>query len=285
MSLIAAGASLLGGFLSSSSANKAAEAQEAIGREQIALQREIYDDTVQRVEPFYDSGQNALQALMFELGLGERPTFGGVAPEITTIAGAPTNAAPFRARQDDEGGADYNMARQRYESQNPAVGADRYTVNGQVFDTREQAETYANANLTGGYEYQGYQATPGYQFALDQGLDAINARAGASGGLDSGATRTALMEYGQELQNQYYGQYLDRLTGQAGDGLNAAALQGTAGTNYATGASNALANIGNAQAAGAVAQGNAWSNTLGDLGGMWQYQRQQGAFPNAPAWL
>ena len=283
MSLIQAGLGLLGGLFSSSSASKAAEAQEQIGREQIALQREIYDDTVERVEPFYQGGQNAMQALMFELGLAERPTFGGTPASIATIPGSQTtsqvwdpNASSNPLSDSDDRGA--------YVTQTTG-GADRYSVNGQIFDTREQADAYAAANPTGGQEYQGYQATPGYQFALDQGLAAVNARAGANGSLDSGATRLALQEYGQGLQNQEYNTYLDRLTGQAGSGLNAAALQGTAGTNYATGASNALANIGNAQAAGSIAQGNIWSNTLSDLGGMWQYQRQQGAFPNAPSWL
>lgn len=50
--------------------------------------------------------------------------------------------------------------------------------------------------------YAGFQQTPGYQFQFDQGTDAVNALAGAQGGLNSGRTLQDLTQFGQGLANQ-----------------------------------------------------------------------------------
>lgn len=124
--------------------------------------------------------------------------------------------------------------------------------------------------------YSGFQATPGYQWAVDQGQRAIDRSAAASGNLFSGETGKALAGYGQGMANQEYGNYFNRLMGMTNLGQNAAAMTGQAAQNYATGASNAFANIGNAQAAGAIGAGNAWGNSLGNIAGILQYQNQTG---------
>jgi len=69
----------------------------------------------------------------------------------------------------------------------------------------------------------------------------------------------------------------------AGLGANAAAQTGQAAMqnaqmgsnaylNNAQMGSNSLANMGDAQAAGIIGGANAWSNTLGDLSGLFGYQ-------------
>lgn len=135
--------------------------------------------------------------------------------------------------------------------------------------------------------YQGFQASPGYQYQFDQGMAAVNALAGARGGLDSGATLQALQDRGTQLANQDFYNYLGNVMGVSNQGVGAAGLQATAATNAATGVSNALGNIGNAQSAAATAQGNIFNNTLGDISGIWQYQRQSNpdAFSGLPGWL
>lgn len=82
-------------------------------------------------------------------------------------------------------------------------------------DTRG-ADLYADANGLNGPEgvaraQQAFQTGPGYQFQLDQGLQALN-RSAAAGGM--GASGNALLEaqrYGQGLANQEWGSYLSRL--------------------------------------------------------------------------
>jgi len=69
-SLISGGASLLGGIMGSRSAKKAAEMQAQSAREQLALQKSMYDETSARNRPFYDSGIGANNRLATLLGTG-----------------------------------------------------------------------------------------------------------------------------------------------------------------------------------------------------------------------
>lgn len=121
--------------------------------------------------------------------------------------------------------------------------------------------------------WQGYQQTPGYQFALNEGNANINALAGAKGGLNSGATLQALQENGIGMMNQDYGSWLSRIGGLVDTGQSAAGMSGQASQNAAAGVSNALSAKGNAQAAGAVGVGNAISGGINNVIGSWQYQK------------
>jgi hypothetical protein len=89
-----------------------------------------------------------------------------------------------------------------------------------------------------------FQTGPGYQFALDQGTQAALRGASAAGMLNSGNTLTALTGYGQGLANQEYGSWLDRLSGQSAQGLQAAGGQaagyGGLADLYQTGTNNRL---------------------------------------------
>ena len=99
-----------------------------------------------------------------------------------------------------------------------------------------------------------FQASPGYQWSLDQGLRAVDAGAAAQGMLRSGATLKAEQAYGTGLADQEFTNYYNRLFSLANMGENAAAKtgsnaittgQGIAGTDVSSGA--ALSSIyGNA---------------------------------------
>jgi len=121
--------------------------------------------------------------------------------------------------------------------------------------------------------YGGFQATPGYEFRKQQGIGAIDASAAARGGLMSGKTLQDLTTFGDGIASQEYGNYMQRLAGMTDMGMGAAGMQATAGNNAAAGVSNALGNIGNAQAAGAIGQGNALAGTMNNLSGAFGYMR------------
>lgn len=125
------------------------------------------------------------------------------------------------------------------------------------------------------------QATPGYQFQLDQGNAAINAQAAATGMNASGNQALALDKFGQGLASTTYNNYVSQL--QPYLGASNAAAGGIAGVNTGlgnavAGQNNQLANlnfntqtgIGNANAnadlAGLTASGNIW-NAIGGIGG------------------
>ena len=132
---------------------------------------------------------------------------------------------------------------------------------------------------TGGINATGFQGSPGYQWQLQQGQQAIQNTAAAKGGVASGNTLKALTSYGQGLANQDWYNYLNQLSGLAGSGQNAAVNLGAAGQNYATAAGNNSLAIGNAQAQNYVTQSQIGQNqtnallgpltTLGNSVGNW----------------
>ena len=58
-----------------------------------------------------------------------------------------------------------------------------------------------------------FQTGPGYEFAMNQGLDSLDRRAAQRGMLSSGNTNTDSIAFSQGLANQEWGGYLDRLQG------------------------------------------------------------------------
>ncbi len=79
-----------------------------------------------------------------------------------------------------------------------------------------------NARATGAF-----QAGPGYQFAMDQGLKALERRAASQGRLQSGQTGLDTINYATGMANQGWNSWLDRL---ANPGILAQGLQGASGT-------------------------------------------------------
>ena len=158
---------------------------------------------------------------------------------------------------------------------------------------------------------------PGYQFQLQQGLNALQNSAAARGTLLSGGTAAGIEQYGQEaaqqdysnVYNQMLGTYqtnyntfaqnqaneYNRLSGLTGVGQGAANVLAGAQQSAAGNVGNILTNesaqqgqtygaIGNAQAAGTIGQANAYSGAIGNVAnlastaGMLNYLQQgQGA--------
>lgn len=120
--------------------------------------------------------------------------------------------------------------------------------------------------------YTGFQSTPGFQFLLDEGQAAIEGSAAAQGSALSGNTLRALSDHQMGMASQEYNNHLNRLTGGAQMGLNAAGMTASSGQAAAAGMSQAYGNLGNAQAAGAIGVGNALQAGLNNGVGLWAYQ-------------
>ncbi len=105
-------------------------------------------------------------------------------------------------------------------------------------------------------------ATPGYQWALNQGSNNILNRRSSLGGVLSGGTLTALEDYGQGLASQQYGATVNNLFRAVGGGQNAAAGIGGFGANEANQVSNLQTGIGNAGAAGTAGVANAGNTAI-----------------------
>lgn len=137
--------------------------------------------------------------------------------------------------------------------------------------------------------YQGFTATPGYDFRFNEGQRAVEAGAASRHGLMSGAAQQALTQYGQDYGTGEYQNYLGRLTGLAGAGQNAAGMQGAASQAYGSqmgqnmmaggqAAAQGYANAGNASAAGTMGITNALTGGIGNMVGAWQYDNMLNAF-------
>lgn len=167
----------IGGIASLSAANKQAKSADAA----TALQNRIYEETIDRLTPFYDAGaQSALPAYLFEMGLGERPQ-----------------------------------------------------------------------------GYGGMEMSPAAQFALTEGRDTIEAGAAGQGRLFSGATMKGLERFRTDLARSDRDNQLNRMLTLTQMGQNAAAQQGTAGSNFAVNAGSTMMQAGNARSAGIMGVSNA----------------------------
>ncbi len=119
-----------------------------------------------------------------------------------------------------------------------------------------------------------FQASPDYQFRLNQGLDAVNKSAGAGLMRNSGRTLKALNDYGQGMASQewnnWYGRRMgenqdqwNRLSQVAGLGSGANSMAVNANQNAANGMSQQYGNIGQANAAAAMQGYNGLANLVG----------------------
>jgi hypothetical protein len=129
---------------------------------------------------------------------------------------------------------------------------------------------YANAT-------KNFQASPGYQFSFNQGLQALDRGAASKGMLTSGNTLNAEQQFGTGLANQNYQQYVTNLQPYLGLGQSSANAIGTLDANLGNSlnssygnqgnlAFNTQAGIGNAQGAADLANGAAANNAFSAIG-------------------
>ena len=77
--------------------------------------------------------------------------------------------------------------------------------------------------------FDNYKNSAGFNSTLDAGSHAITNNNAAKGFLQSGATGKALTQFGQQTNQQYYNNYLDKLMGLSQQGLGAGSLISGAG--------------------------------------------------------
>ena len=117
-------------------------------------------------------------------------------------------------------------------------------------------------------DYSGFNQSPDYQYALQQGLAGVEGSAAARGGLYSGNAMRALQATGSGLASQNLNNYRNALMGQIGIGQNAAGTLTNAGFNAAQGISQGLTGSSDARASGIVGQSNAMQNSISELGSL-----------------
>ncbi len=147
------------------------------------------------------------------------------------------------------------------------------------------APGFNSLNTPFSFDASQLESTPGYQFQLQQGQEALDRKAAAGGGFYSGAALKAAEGFGQDLartnfDNEYSRQFNAYQTNRANtlNPLQALAGQGQSSANVVSGVQqntgNTLANLyaglGNAQGAASIAGANAIGSGITNGIGAWQ---------------
>lgn len=166
-----------------------------------------YDQVQGQVQPYVQRGQQAGNAMADLLGLGGGQPSRGTQGSIERQVG-PGGQSPLAGAGAGLGGA---------------AGAAAAGVPGGMPQINQGGGGQGGAPGGGaGGAFENYLNSTGYQFQMDQGIDAIEGSQAAKGMLRSGDTLKGITEFGQGMGRKYFENYLNRL-----QGLSQMGLQGT----------------------------------------------------------
>lgn len=178
-----------------------------------------------------------------------------------TQASAANNALAFQKQAFDTSQGQINQAKTNYQPYLDTGNAATYSL-GKLMGI-------GPGGSQGTPDYSGFNNSPDYNFAQQQGELGIERGANARGINLSGGTLKDLSSFNSGLATQQYGNYYNRLMGLSQMGANAASGLGNLAAGQATNATTAAAGIGNttqavgqAQASGIVGGANAVTGSL-----------------------
>lgn len=274
-------------LLSSSAQKKAAKQAAQVATDNTtannALARWVYDQNRGALNPWQERGNTAGRAYNALLGLGEVPPgqTNSNMPERVDLPmqyGAsdlinPYGGQAFRQQGFNE---DYGIINGGFDGPgglpiNPIL-QEQASIPQPQYQTAPAQPDQMAGGVTAPSPYQqafdNYRNSTGYQFRLNQGVNALGANWAARGLKGSGAALRSVQDYGQNIASNEFGNYMNMLLNQSNMGLSAANAQAGVGTNYA-GQVTANNNAGaDAAANAALLRGQANSNLFGNIAGV-----------------
>jgi hypothetical protein len=219
--------------------SKAASAAKSAANTASNAELSMYNQTREDYAPYRDVGYGALSALADVYGIA-RPAIPGSTSQVTS-------------------------------QQQPSFGYLNSFGTHQLPPRPGTATTTAPAAASSAGpadRYAGFYESPGYQFRLDQGQQAIERGAAARGRLFSGGTLKRTTDYAQGVASQEWNNWLNGLRSLAGVGQSATGSTSAAGANAASGIASSAMNAGAQRAssylAGAEGVNNAVQGGLGN---------------------
>lgn len=256
------GGSILGGVIGAGSSRKAANAQRRAAQSAQYYQQQLFNTLfgtqMATAAPFREAGYTALAGLMDMTGLNRGMTGGGAggAGGIPTIDDLmPMSSAPPRNHKISYDSWVSQRNRYKKELEDPTSPLRQQLAIGQGSSVLANKPAY------------NWQADPGYQFRLGEGMRALENSAAARGGLLSGGFGRAAIGYGQDMASQEYQNVFNRLSSIAGfgpvgqAGTSSAAFAGAQTGNGA----QYVAAQGDATASRYVNTNNAITNSINQL--------------------
>lgn len=260
MGLLTAAAAVVGtvaaGKMSSDAQKKAArrsaDAIENASDEATALQREIYYDQRDLLEPSIGAGAQAQARRMLMAGYGPEEVKAYLRQTDAALRGDTTTSAPT-------GNGFTNMAAP-LTNQGPDTSSYDW-----VDDWNWEA------------------SSPSYDWRVSEGQRALERSAAANGGLFSGDTGMALTQYGQDMGRQEFEADWSRLGQLAGSGEESTGTVVNVAGTYGNNAANNTMEAGRARATGyqqaGAADANFWGNVIpGAIGTGYGMGRSAGWF-------
>lgn len=291
-------AGVAGALISSSASGDAADSQAAASAATDATNRYIFDEQKKLQEPFRNVGVQANNKLAYLLGLDSGAANDPYGPSGPTyeqlrkeMEGQFTTKTPMNLSQagDEMGNFVTNWSTPDYRFDPGKSLVDESGLNAAIqkrmaeyrAPQRADPNDPAYGSLMKKFGMEDFEADPGYEFRRTEGMRGVEGSAAARGGLLSGAAQKAIQKYGQGLASQEYGnayqrynadqtnQY-NRLAGVVNTGQGATNQVSNAAGQYGAATASNNAALGNAQAAGAIGQANAWTQGIGTALGSYQ---------------
>lgn len=215
-------------------------------------------------------------------GTGSNPSTGSVLGAAANLYSGIEGTAAAKANTAAEQQANNNaLALQSQNYNQTSANLAPYLTTGNQANTQLQTDLGLGSNtsaagygsLTAPFTAQSLENTPGYQFQLQQGTQALNQSLGAQGDLFSGAALKEGQQFATGLAdstyNTAYSQYLannnqdyNMLAATSGSGQNAATNQGGFAAGLSSIGTPTLQNTGNITAAGTNAGNTAINSSL-----------------------
>lgn len=170
----------------------------------------------------------------------------------------------------------YNTQVQNYNQQLEDAQGNINKVQSDISNLDKFSQSYAtNYTDEGKFGYTGDQiadqlaSTPGYQWQLGQGTQAISRTQAAKGMANSANTQLAINDYAQGLASNTYNSYMSNLMQQAGLGSQATTNMANIATNLGTQWAGLAQSQGNAYLSTYLAMGQNSSNQYGNMAQAW----------------
>ena len=261
------GTGVVGSVMASNAAKSAAKTQANAAQQATDTQLQMYGQTRDDLSPYRALGSTAGSAYARLLGINDNQpgSYGGgpvagtpdwnaylsanpdVAARAASLTPAELAAGGWSSPQEWAAFQYQNTGRAEGRALPTYAAQPASTTGAPVIDSRQAA----------------LEATPGYQFARTQGIQAAERSIGTRG--LTGALAKGIGRFVTGLADQTYGANVDRLRDATTIGANAAAGGGQIGAQTGANVANTITGAGQATASGQVGSANAISQGLASI--------------------
>jgi len=175
------------------------------------------------------------------IGAGAAAAIGAGVSGVAGLAGSALQSSATSSASSNAINAETQMYEQTRADLSP------YNTAGQTATTQQENLLGLNGQDAANSAMSKFQASPGYQYQLSQGLKSVDEGAASQGMLLSGAAVKAEEAYGSNLANQDFSNYYNRLSGLSTTGEAAAAGEATSNTSTGSQLASTYTGSGNAQ--------------------------------------